>query len=202
MEAIPCPGCERRNAELVRLREQLADQTAELAALRTRLDAVIKRLPKRSPAPPSKPPPTADATSPAEAPPKRKPGGQPGHPPHLKQLLPPDRVQRVQPLVPKTCRRCHQALPPQAQANDPEPTRHQVADLPLQLVEVTEYQIHARTCRHCGEITRAALPAEMGRATIGPRLAALFTYLVGRQHVSKRGVEELTEEVLGLPVSL
>ena len=197
MDTGSCPGCEQRDAELARLRKQLDDQATELAALRARLDTVIKQLPKRPPEPPSPP-----ATATAPAPPKRKPGGQPGHPPHLKQLLPPEQVQRIERLVPSACRGCQRALPSQAQPHDPAPTRHQVADLPVRLVEVTEYQLEARTCGHCGAITRAALPAQVGRATIGPRLAALFAYLVGRQHVSKRGVEELTEEVLGLPVSL
>jgi transposase len=197
MEAIPCPGCQRRDAQLARLQQQLDEQAAELAALRQRLDAVTKQLPKR-PAQPAVPPaPTAEAPTS-----QRKPGGQPGHPPHLKQLLPAERVQRLVPLAPRSCRCCGRVLPQRCQAGDPEPRRHQVADLPRQLVEVTEYRIEARTCRHCGEVTRAALPPEVGAATIGPRLAALFAYLVGRQHVSKRGVEELSDEVLGLPVSL
>jgi len=199
MEASSCPGCEQRDAELARLRQQLDEQAADLAALRARLDAITKQLPKRPPEPPA---PATGATATDETPPKRKPGGQPGHPPHLKQLLPPEQVQHIQRLIPTTCRACQRALPTQAHAQDPEPTRHQVAELPVRLVEVTEYQLEARTCRHCGEITRAGLPASVGRATIGARLAAFFAYLVGRQHLSKRGVEELTEEVLGLPVSL
>lgn len=198
MDAGSCPGCQQRDAELARLRKQLDDQAAELVALRARLDAVVKQLPKRPPEPPIPPP----ATTTAPTPPKRKPGGQPGHPPHLKQLLPPKQVDRIERLVPTACRGCQRALPDQPQAHDPVPTRHQVADLPVRLIAVTEYQLEARICGHCGEITRAALPAGVGRATVGPRLAAFFAYLVGRQHVSKRGVEELTEEVLGLPVSL
>jgi len=203
MEGVDCPGCQRRDAEVARLREQVAQQAVEMAALRVRLDAVTKRLPKRVSEPPSQPlPPTAASGVVDATPPKRKPGGQPGHPPHLKQLLPPERVQRFVPLRPRVCQRCWHGLPQRTQAGDPPPTRHQVADLPRQLVEVTEYQLEARTCRHCGEVTRAQLPPEVGRATIGVRLAALFAYLVGRQHLSKRGVEELTEEVLGLPVAL
>ncbi len=203
METASCPGCQQRDAELTRLRQQLDQQAAELDALRRRLDEVCKRLPKRPAEPPVKQPPTPDTGAAAEATtPKRQPGGQPGHPPHLKQLLPPERVQRVVALVPTTCGRCQQALPADAQAGDPQPSRHQVAELPLQLVEVTEYQRHARTCPDCGHLTRANWPPGVGRFTIGPRLAALFAYLVGRQHVSKRGVEELVEEALGLPVSL
>jgi len=199
MEAVRCAGCEQRDAELTRLRDQLAVQAAELAALRTRLDALSKQLPKRPPEPLAKP--ASDSTPTETVKPKRKPGGQPGHPPHLKQLLPPERVQRVVPVLPATCRHCQHDLPSQAQAHDPAPTRCQVAELPPQLVEITEYQVHARKCSHCGEITRAELPAE-ARWHVQPRLAAFFAYLVGRQHVSKRGVEELSEEVLGAPISL
>jgi transposase len=202
MEGARCTGCEQRDAELARLREQVAELTVELMAVRARLDAVLKQLPKRPPEPPTRQPPSAAATAQTAATPKRKPGGQPGHPPHLKQLLPPERLHRIERLVPTTCRGCRQALPEPSQASDPEPIRHQVADLPQQLVEVTEYQREARTCRHCGATTRADLPSAVGRATVGVRLAALFAYLVGRQHVSKRGVEELAFEVLGLPLSL
>lgn len=201
MDAVVCPGCKQRDAELASLRSQLAEQAAELVALRQRLDEVTKRLPKRPPEPPAKPSAAADVSQ-AAVTPKRKPGGQPGHPAHLKRWLPPEQVQRVVPLAPTTCCCCQKPLPLESQPGDPEPTRHQVADLPRQLVEVTEYRIEARTCHHCGKVTRAVLPPEVGRATIGARLAALFAYLVGRQHVSKRGVEELSEEVLGLPVSL
>ncbi len=200
MEAVRCTGCEERDAELARLREQLAVQAAELAALRTRLDALTKRLPKRPPEPP-KPTAAANSTT-TEATPQRKPGGQPGHPPHLKQLLPRERVQQVVPLVPTTCRHCQHPLPNEAQADDPAPTRHQVAELPPQLVEITEYEVQARTCGHCGRITKAELPAEVRRSTVGVRLAGFFAYLVGRQHLSKRGVEELSEEVLGAPIAL
>src|SRR5271169_1605018 len=41
---------------------------------------------------------------------RRRPGGQPGHPPHLKQLLPPQRVQQTFLFVPAQCRRCQTPL--------------------------------------------------------------------------------------------
>jgi len=201
MEAVRCAGCEQRDAELARLGEQLAEQAAELAALRTRLDALTKQLPKRPPEPP-KPAAAADTTASQATTPKRKPGGQPGHPPHLKRLLPRERVQHFVSLVPKTCRHCQHELSQEAHPKDPAPTRHQVADLPPQLVEITEYEVHARTCRQCGRVTKGELPAAVQRSSVGVRLAAFFAYLVGRQHLSKRGVEELSEEVLGASISL
>src|SRR5262245_13661492 len=139
MDAVRCAGCEQRDAELARLRQQLAEQAAELAALQQRLDEITKRLPKRVPQPPAKA--SVEDASPAAAPPKRKPGGQPGHPAHLKRWLPPEQVQQVVPLVPTICRCCQKPLPQESQPGDPEMTRHQVADLPRQLVEVTEYRL-------------------------------------------------------------
>jgi transposase len=215
MEAVHCTGCQRRDAELARLREQLAtqgvelarlreqgqEQAAELKALQVRLDNVLKQMPKRPPEPPSKPTAVADTTATEATPVKRKPGGQPGHRPHLKQLFPAERVHKIVPLVPTTCRHCRHKLPVQGGPDDPLPRRHQVAELPPQLVEITEYQVHARTCRCCGKITRAELPVE-ARCSVGSRLAAFYAYLVGWLHVSKRGVEELSDEVLGLPIAL
>jgi Family of unknown function (DUF6444) len=77
---------------------------------------------------------------------KRSPGGQPGHPPHLKQLLPPERVNKIVPFVPKCCEHCDAALPKEAGPSDPLPSRHQVAELPELTAVITEYQGHARTC--------------------------------------------------------
>jgi len=143
---------------------------------------------------------------PPKAPPKRtrrrKPGGQPGHPPHLKQLLPPERVTRTVPLVPKHCQQCHQPLPSRPRADDPAPTRFQVADLPDLKAQVTEYQGQARTCGCCGAVTRAAIPAAVRAHSIGPGLAALMSYLVGNCSLSKRRVEELVEAVFEVPVAV
>ena len=96
---------------------------------------------------------------------KRRPGGQPGHPPHLRQLLPPERVNHV-PFVPKRCERCRRTAGP-ASPGDPEPTRFQTIELPPVVAEVTEYQGHARTCPCCGHLTRAAIPAEAAPTASG-----------------------------------
>ena len=77
-------------------------------------------------------------------------GGQPGHPPHLRQLLPPERVHDFKTFVPSHCEHCHAALPARPTPNDPEPTRFQTIELPPVVALVTEYQGHARTCPACG----------------------------------------------------
>ena len=78
----------------------------------------------------------------------------------------------------------------------PRGTRRQV------LATVTEHQGHARTCACCGEVTRAAIPAEVLAHSIGPQLTSVIGYLTGDQGMSKRGVEELVEQVFGVPVGL
>src|SRR5271166_5184438 len=41
---------------------------------------------------------------------KRRRGGQPGHPPHLKELLPPERVDEIKPFLPSHCAHCAATL--------------------------------------------------------------------------------------------
>jgi transposase len=197
MDVPACPGCRERDA-------RIAEHEARIAALEEelrRLKALVQRNASNSSVPPSANPPGA---APPVTKPKtgRRPGGQPGHPPHLKRLLPLERVQRVVPFVPKRCKKCATALPAQAGANDPEPTRHQVADLPPVRAEVIEYQGHARTCPCCGEVTRASIPEDIRRESIGPNLAAAMAYLAGCHQVSKRGVEEISETLFEVPVAL
>ena len=69
-------------------------------------------------------------------------------------------------------------------------------------MQITEYQGQARTCPCCGEVTHAAIPAEVRASSIGPRLAAALAFLTGRCHLSKRAVEEVAEVVFGAPVAL
>jgi len=132
----------------------------------------------------------------------RASGGQPGHKGYRRQRLPPERVSHVIALVPTHCERCHEALPQQPSANDPEPTWHQVAELPRVAAVVTEFQGHARTCPCCGHLTREHIPAEITADAFGPRLGAAVSYLGGCQHVSQRGLEDVVEAVFGVPISL
>jgi transposase len=185
-----CQGC-----------RELQRRVAELEALVRELQARLGRNSSNSSLPPSANPPAAPAPV-VKKPTGKKPGGQPGHPPALRTRLPADRVHHVHVLAPTHCRRCRAPLPAQAGPGDPEPTWHQVAELPRRPVEVTEYQGHARTCPGCGTVTHAAIPAEVKAHSVGPRLAAALAFLTGRAHLSKRAVEDVAETVLGAPVAL
>ena len=190
MAVVTCPGCLQREERLAALERRIADLEARLAT-----NASNSSLPP-SANPPQAPPPVRKKQS------KRRPGGQPGHPPHLKKLLPPQRVTTVTTFVPEHCERCQAALPAAAGPGDPEPTRFQVIDLPPVAAVVTEYQGHARACSCCGQVTRAAIPADLQAHVVGPRLSATLSYLSGCHGLSKRAVEEIAAAVFDAPVSL
>ena len=190
MDAFGCPGCLARDARIADLERRLAE-----------LEARLKTNASNSSTPPSANP-LGAAKPVVKKKSKRKRGGQPGHPPHLKQLLPPEQVTEQKHFVPVECSRCQARLPRVAGPDDPEPQRFQTIDLPPVAVTVTEYQAHARTCPCCGEVTRATIPAAVRAYSIGPRLTAMLSYLTGAQGISKRGVEEIIETIFGVPIAL
>jgi transposase len=202
---------ERENAALrAENREQQAiieAQKQTIAALERRieqlearirhLEALLARFSGNSSKPPSSDPPG----SPPPAPPKRtgrKRGGQPGHEKHIRQLLPPERVTRTIVLKPEACRRCGDALT----GEDPDPWRHQVAEIPKSIATVDEYQLHALGCPKCGISTRATLPPGVPVGNFGPRLQAMVSLCSGEYRMSKRAIEELVEDFFEVPISL
>ncbi len=206
-----CPGCVARDARIADLERVGAEQErrgAELERLVSELQKRVSDLEARlgtnstnSSVPPSAnplgaPKPVAKKKS------RRKPGGQPGHPPHVRELLPPDRVTHTVALVPDACARCHAPLSADASPDDPQPTRFQTVELPRVVATVTEYQGHARTCRRCGAVTRRPVPEDVRAHAVGPRLAATLSYLTGCHGVSKRAAEEIAEAVFAAPVAL
>jgi transposase len=51
-------------------------------------------------------------------------------------------------------------------------------------------------------VTRAPIPADIRDHSVGLRLTALMSYFAGVQGVSKRGVEEIAEQVFDVPIAL
>jgi transposase len=192
-----CPECARLRHELDAALRRIAELEALVRELRLRLDqnASNSSIPP-SANPPGAPKPVVKTRT------GRRRGGQPGHPGHFRRRLPPERVNAVIDYVPETCAACHAPLPQESSPGDPEPTWHQLAEIPDPAVIVTEHRGHARTCPSCGEVTRAAIPEPIAGHVIGSRLAALMSYLVGRHHLSRRGVQEFVGDALGVPVSL
>jgi transposase len=197
MSEPSCPGCRQRDeviASLLRRVEQLEARIAELES-RLAANSCNSSVPP-SANPPAAPPPVVKKPS------GRRRGGQPGHPGHSRVRLPASRVNHTIALIPDRCANCSAALPSRPSPADPEPTWHQVIEIPPGAAVVTEFQGHARLCPCCGELTRHSIPAEIRCVSFGPRLAATLSYLCGCQHVSTRGLEEVIEVLLGVPIAV
>jgi transposase len=179
----------------------LQRRVAELETLVRELQAKLGVNSTNSSVPPSANPPQAPKPV-VKAPTGRKPGGQPGHASHLRQRLPPERLKEVIHFVPKVCAHCQATLPAEPAAHDPEPLWHQVAELPPALAEVVEYQAHGRTCTACGKLTWEHIPDDIRVHSFGSRLTATVAYLSGSPHVSKRGIQEIIEAIVDLPIAL
>src|SRR5205823_2946648 len=190
METPSCPGCQQRDARIAELERRVAELEARLGSNATNSSLAPSANPPGAPKPVTK------------QPTGRKPGGQPGHPAHLRRRLPPQRLTRTIPFVPHHCDRCHEPLPPNPGPEDPEPTWHQVAELPELAAQVTEYQGHFRTCPGCGTLNHAPIPADLKAHSIGPRLSATLAYFAGRHHLSQRGLEEAAQDVFDVPLAL
>lgn len=79
--------------------------------------------------------------------------------------------------------------------------RRQVIDLPEVTPEVTEHRAHTRVCA-CGVSTTAAFPDTV-RAPVsyGPRIRAVVTYLLARQHIPVERCAEAMADLFGVKIS-
>lgn len=175
------------------LQAQVTILQAEVAQLREQLG----RNSQNSSQPPSSDAPSAPPRVP-RAPSGRKAGGQSGHIGHGRKLVPVEQVQHVIDLKPTQCHDCGALL----LGEDPQPVRHQVADLPRVEPEVTEYRQHTLTCLACGVQTQAACPPEVTTGSFGPRVQATVGYLTGRLGASQRDVEEVLHTIFHLDLGL
>jgi transposase len=178
----------------VRAAVELQERT--IAALQERVGELEARLgvnSTNSSMPPSSDPPSALRA--AKKPKGRKRGGQPGHRGHHRMLLPPERVDRVVPHTPKSCRHCGHSL---RGAEEAQPAQvHQVVELPPVRAQVKEHRMRCLRCPKCSGLTRAPLPE--GGAHFGPRLTALVAVLAGYYRMSRRSLTDLLGQLLDVP---
>jgi transposase len=160
------------------------------------LEAQLSRNSSNSSNPPSTEPLHLKRRPPRPASRKRR-GGQPGHERHTRELVSAELLTGSVEIKPHCRIGCGHALGGQ----DPEPIRQQVAELPEIRPEVLESRLHRLTCPGCGAATRAKLPADVPRGAFGPRLQARAGLLSGAYRLSKRQVQRLFADLLGLPIS-
>jgi len=177
----------------------LVEQNASLQRRVADLEARLDLNSTNSSRPPSSDPPGVKRAPPGK-PSGKKRGGQPGHRRHQRALAPPEQVQHVGDHVPECCRECGGPLG----GDDPEPHRHQVAEVPPFRPVVTEHRLHRRTCRRCGIATRAGLPPDVPRGGFGPRPRprAVLALLAGGYRLGKRPIKQLAADLLGLSISI
>jgi transposase len=160
------------------------------------LEERLNRNSTNSSKPPSSDPPSVKRPPPAPASGKKR-GGQPGHRHHSRALVPPEQLRQVIECKPPECRRCGAELV----GDDPEPIRHQVAEVPPIEPVVDEYRLHRLTCPRCRTSTCAALPPGVPTGAFGPRLRAILSVLAGGYRLGKRPIRRLAFDLLGLTIS-
>lgn len=146
-------------------------------------------------------PPSSDPPNMPTAPPKRtrrKRGARKGHPPHLRSMMPPEKVTKRVELAPEgcTCGCTH------LDKTCDEPLRHQVVDIPPIEPQVIEYLQPYYRCRDCGALVYQPLPDEIKRRHFGPGVLALIGILTGSLNTSKRKALAVINDVFHVPISL
>ena len=186
---------ERLQAQVESLTARVARQDERIAQLERRLG----RSSRNSSQPPSTDPPgTAprrgkDSTG-------RRQGGQPGHEGKGRPLLPAWAVDGVVDHWPDRCD-CGHVFAEDELIAAGEPVRHQIEELPVITVTVTEHRCQRVHCPGCGRQRRAELPREVAGSMFGPRFQAAVAALSVRNRISRRDVVELCEQLFGSRIS-
>lgn len=201
-EAIYDQGREAVVAVLLRMDEQIQRLEKRVAQQDERLAQLERRVGRSSRN--SSQPPSADRPG---SPPKRgkdrsgrKQGGQPGHEGKGRPLLPAWAVDEVVEHWPAGCG-CGQIFADGDLVSVGSPARHQVEELPVMAVTVTEHRCQRVRCPGCGTMRNGALPAQIAASAFGPRLQAAIVTLSVRNRISRRDVVELCEQLFAARIS-
>lgn len=126
----------------------------------------------------------------------KKAGGQPGHPGHYRVLLPVEQVDAVQPCpLPVACA-CGGQLNASGQY-----VRHQVYELPVLKLNVTEYQLQQGCCTRCSKQPVAPLPEGITWGITGPRLTGLMSELTTHYGLSRSEQQLFLKEMFNFSIS-
>lgn len=184
----------RMDQQIQRLEKRVAQQDERIA----KLEQQLKRSSRNSSQPPSVDPPSTPPRQ--RSPTGRKQGAQAGHEGKGRRLLPISAVDEIVEHWPTSCD-CGHVFGQADRVADGEPARHQVEELPVMAVRVTEHQAHRVRCPGCGTRQRGQLPADVTASALGPRLQAAIVTLSVRNRISRRDVVELCEQLFSARIS-
>lgn len=185
-----------KGLRIAELEQLVAAMQKELAELKAKLGLDSNNSSK----PPSSDPPWVKPR-PKRKPSGRKAGGQPGHKGVHRQLLPTEAVDKVERHAPEVCQHCGERFDG-TEEEVGEPERWQVTELPPVRAEVTEHQGIGQRCRHCDQVSHGHIPPHVSTSAFGPRAQATIACLGGRYRLSRREVSEISDDVLGMPISV
>ncbi|MFQ5633123.1 MAG: IS66 family transposase [bacterium] len=177
--------------------QRLQKENAVLKARIEKLERLLGMNSQNSSKPPSSDPPNAPKKNPPKK--QKKPGAKKGLEPHLKEMLPPDKVNRSHVIEPEICSDCGGRHLIQS---DQKPLRSQFIDVPPVKIDVTEYVRPVRECADCGALVYAPLPDNAPKSCFGSGVLALVAVLTGVLNVSKRKAMLVMNEVFNVPMSL
>jgi transposase len=175
----------------------LQKENAELQARVAKLERLLGMNSRNSSKPPSSDPPSAAKRSAAKR--RKKRGAKKGHEPHLKAMLPPDKVNRRHVIEPKVCPDCDGE---HFVDGGEQPLRDQFIDVPPIEIDVTEYVRPVRQCTCCGALAYAPLPEDAPKSCFGPGVLAHVSVLTGMLNTSKRKATRVMNEAYNVPMSL
>jgi transposase len=182
--------------------EELQEQNKQIAVLEAKVAELERRLglnSSNSSKPPSSDPPKTRQKRKRKKKKRRRRGAQKGHEGHHRALVPIEQVSKVVRLVPKRCERCGGI---HLEVDTSQLWRHQVWEAPRVQPDITEYQMHMAICLDCSHSTQAGLPQGVTRECFGSRLQALVATFSGVYHLSKRLIQQLLKDLIGVDISL
>lgn len=128
----------------------------------------------------------------------KKSGGQPGHKGYHRELMPTDKVDSI----------LHYALPSNCLCGGKinfsknDCVRHQVHELPILKLHVTEYQLQKGCCQNCQCKHIASLPTGIAWGITGPRLTSFMSDLIAKYGLSRREQKAFLSEHFNFNISL
>jgi len=126
-------------------------------------------------------------------------GGQAGHAGHHRALLDASAVDTLLfCAIDVPCESCGGSL----QTNRENYLRHQVHELPVIKLHVTEYQLAKGRCGSCGHKQIASLPAGVNGGMTGPKLTSFMAWMVSECHLSRRKLQSWLKQCFHFDVSL